>query len=59
MPQVAKDAALVNVEVTVENAGAASKKANVRVRLIDGAGAVAGDAQVPVTVAAGAKSTAT
>jgi beta-galactosidase len=28
-------------------------------RLIDGAGAVAGDAQVPVTVAAGAKSTAT
>jgi beta-galactosidase len=59
MPQVTKDAALVNVDVTLENLGNSSRKANVRVRLIDSAGAVAGEAQTQLTVAGGAKSKAT
>jgi beta-galactosidase len=50
---------MVNVEVTVENVGAASRNANLRVRLIDDTGVVSGEAQVPVTVAAVAKSTVT
>ena len=58
-PQVAKDTALVKVDVTLENLGAANRQTNVKVRLIDSAGAVAGEAQTPLAVAAGAKSTAT
>ena len=58
-PQVAKDTALVKVDVTLENLGAANRQTNVKVRLIDSAGAVAGEAQTPLAVALGAKSTAT
>jgi len=36
-PQVAKDTALVKVDVTLENLGAANRHTNVRVRLIDSA----------------------
>ena len=58
-PEVSKDAALVNLEVTVENGGAAASRANVRARLVDASGAVAGEAQSPLTVNAGASATAT
>jgi beta-galactosidase len=58
-PEVSKDAALVNVEVTVESGATATKRTNVRARLIDSAGAVACEAQAPMNVAAGARATAT
>ncbi|MGB9485721.1 MAG: glycoside hydrolase family 2 TIM barrel-domain containing protein [Terriglobia bacterium] len=44
-PQVTKDAALVNVEVKMESGAAASKRATVRVRLVDASGTVAGEAE--------------
>ena len=58
-PLVAKDIANVNVDVTVENGAAASRKANVRVRLLDASGTAAGETQVPLTVAANQTATAT
>lgn len=58
-PEVAKDAATVNVEVTIENGGAAARRGNARVRLVDAAGAVAGEAQAAVSVAAKGSATAT
>jgi beta-galactosidase len=58
-PEVSRDAALVNIQITVENGATAPKRANARVRLIDSAGAVAGEAQAPVAVAAGSRATAT
>jgi beta-galactosidase len=58
-PQVAKDAATVNLDVTVENGAAAARKATVCVRLLDEAGAAAGEATVPVTVGAHGKAIAT
>jgi len=53
------DAALVNVEVTIENGGAASRSALVRARLIDAAGAVAGEAHQNVTIPSSASASAT
>jgi beta-galactosidase len=58
-PQVTKDAATVNVDVTVESSAAASRKVNVRVRLLDTAGATAAETQAPVTVGAGGHATST
>jgi beta-galactosidase len=58
-PEVAKDAALVSIEVTVENGATAPRSANVRARLVDNAGAVSGEVQSPVTVAAGGRTTTT
>jgi beta-galactosidase len=58
-PQVAKDAATVNLDVTVENGASAASRATVRVRLLDEAGAPAGEASVPVTVGAHGKAIAT
>lgn len=57
-PEVSKDAALVNVEVTVESGATASRKANVRVRLVDSAGTTLGEAQSPVLVPAGGRAVA-
>ena len=54
-PEVSKEAALVNMEVAAESGAAASKRANVRVRLVDSTGAVAGESQAPVTVPADAQ----
>lgn len=51
-PEVAKDAATVNVEITIENGGAAAKRANTRTRLLEATGAVAGESQTAVNVAA-------
>src|SRR5581483_4548458 len=53
MPEVSKESALVNVTVTLENGSTAKKRANVRVRLVDSAGAVAGEGQSPVIAATG------
>ncbi len=58
-PQVTRDTATVNVDVTVENGAAASRKASVRVRLLDAAGESAGEAQAPVTVSASSHATTT
>ena len=58
-PEVGKDAALVNVEVTVESSAASATRATARVRLLDASGATAGEAQAPVTVPAGGSATAT
>jgi beta-galactosidase len=58
-PLVAKGAATVNVDVTVENGSPAPRSATVRVRLLDEGGAPAGEASVPVTVGAHGKAIAT
>ena len=58
-PQVAKDAANVNLDVTVENGAPAARRATVRVRLLDEAGGLAGEASVPVSVGAHAKTITT
>jgi len=58
-PEVSKDVALVNVEVTVESSAAAAKRATVRARLLDAAGAVAAEGQSALTVSAGDRAVAT
>ena len=58
-PEVAKDAALVNLEVRVESGAAAVRRANVRARLLNADGSVAGESQAPVTVPANGTATAT
>ena len=57
-PQVAKDAATVNVDVTVESGAAADRKATVRVRLLDAGGVPAGEASASLVVGAHAQATA-
>jgi beta-galactosidase len=57
--EAAPEAALVNVQVTVENGGAVARRGVVRARLVDAAGAVAGEAQENVTVTPGASALAT
>jgi beta-galactosidase len=57
-PEVVKDSALVNIEVTMENGATAPRSANLRARLIDSSGAVAGETQSPVKLAAGGRATA-
>lgn len=52
-PEVSKDAATVNVEVTVENGSTAAKRASVHVRLIDGKDSVAGETQAAISAPAG------
>ena len=59
MPEVAADAALVNLEVTIENGASAARHATLRARLLDASGAVAGEAQAPVSAAANSTTTAT
>jgi beta-galactosidase len=58
-PEAGADAALVNLEVTVENGAPATRHATVRARLLDASGAVAGEANAPVTVDANGSITAT
>jgi beta-galactosidase len=58
-PEVSKDAAMVNIEVSAENGGATPKRAIARVRLVDATGAVAGEAQAPISISSKAKATAT
>ncbi len=53
MPDVSKDSATVNVEVSVENGSTTEKRSNVHVRLIDGNDSVAGETQAPISVPAG------
>ena len=57
-PQVAKDAAAVNVDVTVESGAAADRRATVRVRLLDAAGVPSGEASTSLLVGAHAQATA-
>jgi beta-galactosidase len=57
-PEVALDAALVNIEVTVENGAAMSKDATVRARLVDSAGVVSVEARKPLSVPAAASAAA-
>jgi beta-galactosidase len=56
-PQVAQDAATVNVDVTVENGAAANRKGTVRVRLIDPTGNAAGESSAPIAVSANSSAT--
>jgi beta-galactosidase len=58
-PQVSRDVATVNLDVTVENGGVAVRTATVRVRLLDATGTLAGEASVPSTVGAHSKAIAT
>ncbi len=57
-PEVAKETAMVNVDVTVESSAASATRVKVRVRLLDQSGATAGEAQAPVTVPASGSETA-
>ncbi len=56
--EAAPDAALLNIEITVES-GAADRQATVRARIVDTGGEVAGEARQSVSVATGARATAT
>jgi beta-galactosidase len=56
-PEATRDAALVNLEVTLESGAAAAKRATVRARLLDAASVVAGEGQALVTVAPNGRST--
>ena len=58
-PEVTKEAALVNVEVTVENSSGAPRRATVRVRVVGADGQPAGETQAPVTVPANGSAKAT
>ena len=58
-PEVSADAALINLEVTVESGTSAARHASVRARLLDPSGAVAGEANSPVTIDANGTTTAT
>jgi beta-galactosidase len=58
-PEVTGDAAHVNVKVTIESSATSVKHVNVRARLLVTTGAVAGEGQSPVTVAANGPATAT
>jgi beta-galactosidase len=49
-PEVSKAAAVVNVDVTVQNGATSKKRANVRVRLVDANGNTAGKAQSTLTL---------
>lgn len=57
-PEVSQEAAQVKLDVTLENGAAAAKHATVRTRLVDAGGAVAGEAQSFLTVAASGQSVA-
>jgi beta-galactosidase len=57
-PEVAPDAALVNIEVTVENGAAMSKDATVKARLVDSAGVVSVEARKSLSVPAAASAAA-
>jgi beta-galactosidase len=52
-PEVSKDAATVKVEITVESAETTTKRANVRVRVVDMNGAIASVIQSPVSIRGG------
>lgn len=58
-PEAAAGAALVNVEVTVENGASAARNATVRARLLDASGAVAGEAKAAVAIDANGSNPAT
>ena len=57
-PEVAGDAARVDVEVTVESGANAAKQVNIRARMVDQSGAVAGEGQSPLSVAANGRGAA-
>lgn len=56
-PEATRNAALVNLEVTVESGAETAKRTTVRARLVDATGAVAGEGQALVTVPPGGRST--
>jgi beta-galactosidase len=58
-PEVSKDAALVNIEVTVESGAANARRATVRARLLDAARTVAAEGQSALTISAGDRAVAT
>jgi len=58
-PEVSKEAASVSVEVSAESGAAAAKRAVARVRLIDTAGAVAGESQSTISIPGKAQASAT
>ena len=57
-PEVTGDAARINVEVTVESGATAAKQVNVRARMTDPTGAVAGEGQSSLSVGANGRGTA-
>jgi beta-galactosidase len=56
---VAQDAAVVNVAVTLESGSSADRQASVRARLLDDRGVAAGEAQQTLSVPAGANESTT
>ncbi|MBW4027838.1 MAG: glycoside hydrolase family 2 protein [Acidobacteria bacterium] len=56
-PEATRDAALVNLEVTVESGAKTAKRTTVLARLVDATGAVAGEGQALVTSHPGGRST--
>jgi len=58
-PSVSKDAATVNIAVTVENSSATAHQCIARVRLLDTNGTPAAESQSPITVPANNRSSAT
>ncbi len=59
IPELTSEAARVNVEAIVENCAAVALQADVRARILDNTGAVVGEGQSPLTVAAVGHVTAT
>ena len=57
-PDVSRDAATVNIEITVEN-GAAERHVNARARLLDSSGGIVAVSSSPLTVQAKSHATAT
>jgi beta-galactosidase len=58
-PTVSKDAAVVSVEINIENGSASQQRAIARVRLLDANGAASAESQSPVTISANNRATAT
>jgi beta-galactosidase len=57
-PEVARDAATVNVDISIENGSATARHATARIRLVDSSGASAGESQSQIAVPPNGQATA-
>jgi len=58
-PEVSKEAAVVSIEIAVENGAAAERHVNARVRLLDASGEIAADSSSPLVAPKKGRATAT
>jgi beta-galactosidase len=58
-PEVSKETATVDVEVSAENGASTAKRAIARVRLVDAAGTTAAESESPFTIAPNSRATTT